>query len=44
MKENKDISKIDNEFQGSLEHYVDDIVLFSEDVQTQIILINLVVN
>ena len=44
MKENKDISKIDNEFQGSLEHYVDDIVLFSKDVQTQIILINLVVN
>jgi hypothetical protein len=43
-KENKDISKIDDEFQGSLEHYVDDIVLFSKDVQTQIILINLVVN
>ena len=44
IKENKDISKIDDEFQGSLEHYVDDIVLFSKDVQTQIILINLVVN
>lgn len=44
VKENKDISKIDSEFQGSLEHYVDDIVLFSKDVQTQIILINLVVN
>ncbi|KAG1119078.1 hypothetical protein G6F42_013051 [Rhizopus arrhizus] len=43
IKEKKDISQIDNEFQAGICHYLDDIVVFAKTAQANVLMVKLVI-
>lgn len=44
IKDNKDISQIDNGFQAGICHYLDDIVVFAKSAQINVLMVKLVIN